>query len=93
MRRTTQRYIESYRASYQAVSALCWASAQSLVRCAVGQESDYRYLLAILTDVDCYGAGIDGIHPGINQFPSAFKAVKGTDPDLPTYREAMNGPH
>ena len=63
------------------------------MRCAIGQESDYRYLLALLTDVDCYGAGIDAIHPGMTQFPAAFKANKTKDPDTPNYPDAMNGPH
>jgi hypothetical protein len=43
------------------------------------------------TDVDCYGAGIDAVSPGINQYLRAFKANKGKDPDTPTYQEAMNG--
>ena len=75
------------------MTALCWYQAQSLVNCAVGQESDYRYLIAILTDVDCYGAGIDAVHPGINQYIGAFKANKGKDPDTPTFNKAMNGPN
>jgi hypothetical protein len=56
----------------------------------VGQESDYRYLLALLTDVDT--GALDGLHPGITQFPMALKAAYGKDPDTPTYAEAMNGP-
>lgn len=73
----------------QAVANLCKTTAQSMVRCAVGQESDYRYLLALLTDVDT--GALDGIHPGINQFPMALKAAYGKDPDSPTYSEAMGG--
>jgi hypothetical protein len=75
--------------SYTAITGLCWEQARSLVRCAVGQESDYCYLLAILTYVDC---GIDAVHPGTNQYLKAFKANKGKDPNTPTYNEAMNGP-
>ena len=79
-----QRYINSY----TAINGLCW-EARSLVRCAVGQESDYRYVLAIFTNVDC---GIDAVHPGINQYLRAFKANKRKDPDTLMYNEAMNGP-
>ena len=94
VRRSTRAHKPNpkYLLCYTAVTTLCWDQAQSLVRCAVGQESDYRYLIAILTDVDCYGAGIDSVHPGVNQYIGAFKANKGKDPDTPTYNEAMNGP-
>jgi hypothetical protein len=47
------------------------------VSCSIGHASDYRYLLALLTDVDT--GLIDTIHPGM-------------DPGLPTYTEAMVGP-
>ena len=70
------------------VANLCWTTAKSLVRCASGQESHYRYLLALLTDE--MGA-LEGLHPGINQFPMSLKAEYGKDPDSPTYFEAMQG--
>ena len=75
----------------KAIATLCWTAAMGLVSCASGQQSDYRYLLALLTDVDT--GGLDGLHPGFNQYPMALKAVPGKDPDLPTYAEAMAGPN
>jgi hypothetical protein len=51
--------------------------------------SDYRFLLALLTDVDT--GALEGIHPGINQFPAALKASATKDPDSPTYSEVMTG--
>lgn len=90
-RRKPTRYAVTSDEHKKSIANLCWTGAQSLVRCAVGQESDYRYLLALLTDVDT--GGLDGLHPGIIQFPSALKASRTHDPDTPTYTEAMNGMH
>ena len=61
------------------------------MKCAVGDEQDYCYIMALLTDVD-YGA-LDGMHPGINSYPQALKSAKKKNPDCPTYQEAMCGPH
>ena len=69
------------------VASLCMSTAKGLVSCSMGCESDYRYLLALLTNVDT--GHVDNIHPGMLQFPGSFKASAGKDPDLPTYSEAM----
>jgi Reverse transcriptase (RNA-dependent DNA polymerase) len=85
------RFGDQYTKYYnRAAGALCMKSAKSLVDCAIGYESDYRYLLAILTDVDT--GIIDALHPAMLQFAGCYKAAAGKDPDLPTYREAMAGP-
>jgi hypothetical protein len=85
------RFGDQYNKYYnQAAGALCMKAAKSLVNCAVGYESDYRYLLALLTDVDT--GIIDALHPSMLQFAGCYKATSGKDPDLPTYREAMSGP-
>ena len=60
-----------------------------MVRCVTGQEVGSRYLLALLTNVD--SGALEGLHPGINQHPSALKAAHGKDPDAPTFAKAMNG--
>ena len=65
-------------------------AAKNLVSCGRGQESEYRHLLALLTDADT--GLLDTIAPGMLQFPGAFKSSAGHDPDLPTFREAMIGP-
>jgi hypothetical protein len=51
-------------------------------------QSDYRYIVALLTSVDTLG--LEGVHPAIAQFPAALKASK-KDPDSPTFQEAMTG--
>jgi hypothetical protein len=51
--------------------------------------------MALLTDTQ-EGNSLDGIAPHIGSFPVAFKAAhkhKGSDPDTPTFYEAMSGPH
>jgi hypothetical protein len=53
-------------------------------------QSDYRYIVALLTLVD--NLGLDGVHPAIAQFPAALKAAK-KDPDSPSFQEAMTGPY
>jgi hypothetical protein len=53
-------------------------------------QSDYRYIVALLTSVDTLG--LEGVHPGIAQFPAALKASK-KDPDSPSFQEAMTGPY
>ena len=74
----------------RALASLCWKTAQCiLVRCVTGQKVGYRYMLAILTDVD--SGALEGLYPGINQYPNALKAAYGKDPDAPpTFTEAMN---
>jgi hypothetical protein len=84
-----EEYEKYYAPRAKAVATLCWTKAQSLVSCVVGEETSYRYLLALLTDVDT--GTLEGLHPGINQFPNALKAAYGKDPDNPTYHEAMLG--
>jgi hypothetical protein len=51
-------------------------------------QSDYRYIVALLTSVDMLS--LEGVHPAIAQFPAALKASK-KDPDSPTFQEAMTG--
>jgi hypothetical protein len=53
-------------------------------------QSDYQYLVALLTSVDTLG--LEAVHPAIAQFPSALKASKA-DPDSPSFQEAMTGPY
>jgi hypothetical protein len=53
-------------------------------------QSDYRYIVALLTSVDTLG--LEGVHPAIAQFPAALKASK-KDPDSPSFQEAMTGPY
>jgi hypothetical protein len=53
-------------------------------------QSDYHYIVALLTSVDTLG--LEGIHPAIAQFPAALKALK-KDPDSPSFQEAMTGPY
>jgi Reverse transcriptase (RNA-dependent DNA polymerase) len=85
------RFIDEHARYYtRAAGALCMATAKGLVSCSLGYESDYRYLLALLTDVDT--GHVDGLHPSMLQFAGSYKAAAGKDPDLPTYREAMAGP-
>ena len=79
-----------YKRYYGQIAQLCVDEAKALVRLVAGPESDYRYLLALLTDVDT--GGLDGLHPAMVQYPMALKANK-RDPDTPTYHEAMNGQH
>jgi hypothetical protein len=71
-------------------AALCMTAAKGLVTYSTGHDSDYRYLLAILTNAE--SGLIDSVHPGFAQFPSVFKVSSKRDPDLPTYHEAMVGP-
>ena len=86
------RFSDEHARYYTAiVSSLCMSTAKGLVSCSVGCESDYRYLLALLTNVDT--GHLDTIHPGMLQFPGSFKATPGKDPDLPTYSEAMSSMH
>ena len=70
-----------------AAAALCMKAAKGLVSCCDGYESDYRYLLALLTDANT--GLLDSITPDIMQYPKAFKATPGSDPDLPTFNQAM----
>jgi hypothetical protein len=85
------RFGDQYGQYYNlAAGALCMQTAKALVSCAIGYESDYRYLLALLTD---YETGlVDTLHPAMLQFAGSYKSAAGKDPDLPTYREAMSGP-
>jgi hypothetical protein len=53
-------------------------------------QSDYRYIVALLTSVDMLS--LEGVHPAITQFPAALKASK-KDPDSPTFQEAMTSPY
>jgi hypothetical protein len=53
-------------------------------------QTDYRYLVALLTSVDTLG--LEGVHPAIAQFPAALKAA-AKDPDSPSFQEAMTGPY
>lgn len=90
-RTTPVRFSDEHARYYTSVAAaLCMSTAKGLVRCSIGYESDYRYLLALLTNVDT--GNLDAIDPGMIQFPGSFKASPGKDPDLPTYSEAMSGP-
>ena len=58
---------------------------QGLLHAIMEQESNYRYLLALLMDVDT--GRLEGLHPGIAQYPMALKASKQADPDGLTYNE------
>ena len=85
------RFINEHTKYYtRAAMVLCMKAAKNLVSCSSGQESEYIHLLALLTDADT--GLMDTILPGVLQFPGAFKANAGRDPDLPTFREAMIGP-
>jgi hypothetical protein len=53
-------------------------------------QTDYRYIVALLTSVDTLG--LEAVHPAIAQFPSALKAAT-KDPDSPSFQEAMTGPY
>ena len=81
---------DEYKRIYGAIAAYCMSEAKALVSTVAGPQSDFRYLRALLTDVDT--GGLEGLHPGHAQFPMAFKANK-KDPDTPTYHEAMSGEH
>jgi hypothetical protein len=65
------------------------STAMVMVSSSIGYESNYCYLLALLTNVDT--GLVDTLHPAMLQFPGLYKAVAGKDPDLPTYNEAMAG--
>jgi hypothetical protein len=54
-------------------------------------QTDYRYIVALLTSVDTLG--LEAVHPAIAQFPSALKATAKKDPDSPSFQEAMTGPY
>ena len=79
---------EEYKRYYGQIARLCIDGAKGLVSSVAGPESDYRYLVALLTDVDT--GGLDALHPAMLQYPMALKANQ-KDPDTPTYHEAMNG--
>jgi hypothetical protein len=91
VRNPPERFINQHAQYYtRAAGALCVQTARGLVSCSIGYESDYRYMLALLTDVD--SGHMDSLCRSIMEFQGAFKATPGKDPDLPTYREAMAGP-
>ena len=54
-------------------------------------HAPFTYLTALGTDP--VSGCIDGLHPGIMQYPMALKAKKSKDPDLPTIREALCSPY
>jgi hypothetical protein len=54
-------------------------------------QTDYRYIVALLTSVDTLG--LDAVHPAIVQFPSALNKGATKDPDSPSSQEAMIGPY
>ncbi len=96
--RSTQGQWQSHRhgydgaqgSGYKAVVDLCGRLAKGLF-VQRRPELDYRYLFALLT---CPDSGLlDGMHPMMGQFPSAFKASKTRDPDTPNFGEAMAGPY
>jgi hypothetical protein len=90
-RKQPKRFADEHSKYYsKAAAALCFKAAKNLVSCYAGYESDYRFYLALLTDVET--GLIDNIRPDILQFAGALKATPGKDPDLPTFREAMAGP-
>jgi hypothetical protein len=53
------------------------------------QVLDMRYALALLTDIDY--ATLEDVPTNLSMIPAMFKTTQA-DPDLPTFREAMNGP-
>jgi hypothetical protein len=53
-------------------------------------QTDYRYIVALLTFVDTLG--LEAVHPTTAQFPLALKATAKKDPDSPSFQEAMTGP-
>ena len=66
--------------------------AAAFVACSSEREQDYRYALALLSDTGY--ATMENLPPTTQWLcPQALKASKKHDPDTPTYREAMNGPH
>ncbi len=72
------------------VAETLYAMAKYLVTCSVAQR-EYAYVYALLLDPE-YGV-MDSIYPhAMSQVPALMKASK-SDPDTPTWREAMNGPH
>ena len=54
------------------------------------QELNFRYLVALLVDPN--EGTLEGLCPDVGMFPNAFKLNKGTDPDLPTWNQAMCSP-
>ena len=54
------------------------------------QELDFRYLAALL--IDPSEGTMEGLRPDTCMFPTALKLARGSDPDLPTWRQAMCGP-
>jgi len=71
------------------VASYCGMLAKSLLSCDSKREYDYRYVMALLTDID-YGT-TEGMHPMMGDCPGAFKASKTKDPDSPNYTEAVYG--
>ena len=95
LRRSTQQrkkpdYFHNDPRYYLSIVDLCGQITKAFLS-TIGPERDFRYIAALLTDVD--NGGLDGLHPCMGQFPQAFKATKGKDPDAPSYDEAMSGPH
>ena len=75
--------------------ACCVAITRAMIASTSPGEENFRYVMALLTDTQ-EGNVLDGIAPHIRSFPAAFKAAhkhKGSDPDTPTFYEAMSGPH
>ena len=90
--RKTPEFFHQDKRCHTAISCFCQSVAKNLVQCALGCEHDFRYIMALLTDID-FGA-LDTVHPGINQCPHALTGKsKKNDPDAPTWNEAMTGPH
>jgi hypothetical protein len=52
-------------------------------------QTDYRYIVALLTSVDMLG--FKAVHPAITQFPLALKATAKKDPDSLLFQEAITG--
>ncbi len=72
------------------VANTLFALAKHLIKCPTAQH-DYAYVYALLMDPE-YGV-MDSIYPhALSQVPTLMKASK-SDPDTPTLREAMIGPH
>ena len=90
-RNASIRFIDKHARYYPAAATtLCMKAVKGLVSCCIGYESDYQYLVALLTDANT--GQMDSILPDIMQFPGAFKSTPGSDPDLPTFNQAMTGP-
>jgi hypothetical protein len=87
-RRPTKRLIEDK--SFFMSPKQCIFMGQAVLQRWRTTQTDYRYIVALLTSLDTLG--LEGVDPAIAQFPLALKA-SAKDPDSPSLQEAMTGPY